>query len=276
MSSSGSALLTLGHTGTDGYLQIFSEGHLVKKWTPRRTVFAGLKSTKPRGPIRKLSKKASKRMRDRLLQMRKSEPFLFVTLTYGAVYPASGDAAKQHLNKLWRSLVRRWPQASTVWVMQFQKRGAPHFHLVVWGIKARALRDWIKEAWPQIATEDWSFVDSAGARVENGRSLKGVANYLSRPSEVPEAFLGTEGTLGRLWGQKNKSALPFSPVKLFKLKDEAGLDRLVRRYIKSQSREKRSKGVPGSVQVHDPARFADCLSQCGLIQNLDRDQAGVE
>ncbi len=272
MTTKPSFLLTLSHTRTREILEFYPSGHLIRRILAGRVSASQGKLQSKRGPITKFSRKAGKRLRERVLRVNRDEPFLHVVLTYGAIYPHRVDQAKKHLSRLWRLLHARFAEVGAIWAMQFQQRGAPHFHLVVWGVSARALRSWIKEAWHSVATDDWSFVDSCGARVEQGRSLKAIANYLSSPYGVPESYLKEGLEVGRLWGVKGQSNIPDSPRELFQVKPghEAQVERLFRRYIKAQNRGRPWRGMPRSVQVQDPVQWARCLERQGHVDVVGR------
>lgn len=54
-----------------------------------------------------------------------------LTLTYGDPYPTDGAVCKSHLNAFLTHLRHLYPVISYVWVVEFQKRGALHFHILL-------------------------------------------------------------------------------------------------------------------------------------------------
>lgn len=52
-----------------------------------------------------------------------------MTLTYGVNYPMSGRLAKRHLNAFLVAAKREFGPFEYFWVLEFQARGAVHFHL---------------------------------------------------------------------------------------------------------------------------------------------------
>lgn len=52
-----------------------------------------------------------------------------ITLTYGANYPMSGRTAKKHLNHFLIAAKRTFGPFEHIWVLEFQERGAVHFHI---------------------------------------------------------------------------------------------------------------------------------------------------
>lgn len=51
------------------------------------------------------------------------------TLSYGVNYPLDGKIAKQHLNKFLIYAKREFGEFQYFWVLEFQQRGAVHFHI---------------------------------------------------------------------------------------------------------------------------------------------------
>lgn len=54
-----------------------------------------------------------------------------LTLTYPDNYETNGKVVKGHLNRFLGWLRRKYPYVSYLWFLEFQKRGAPHFHILV-------------------------------------------------------------------------------------------------------------------------------------------------
>jgi len=74
----------------------------------------------------------SKRSLDRLALLVRSTDVNFnslMTLTYGANFPLSGRRAKKDLNHFLISAKRSFGRFEYVWVLEFQERGAVHFHI---------------------------------------------------------------------------------------------------------------------------------------------------
>jgi len=173
----------------------------------------------PRGTIRGLSPQSRMRLLKKLYRIHWDEKHnKFITLTYPADYPEPGQA-KTHLDTWFKRLRRKFPRTSVLWVLEFQKRGAPHFHglspnmpffprselQVMWGeiIGYKDVYVWIE-----------SFPESDAMRY--------MAKYASKSLRKPEEESGeicdsiktkeepeTEWT-GRLWGEKNKRFMPYS------------------------------------------------------------------
>jgi hypothetical protein len=52
-----------------------------------------------------------------------------LTLTYPAIYPKSGQLVKQDLNRFLTWMRKHFP-GNYLWFLEFQRRGAPHIHLL--------------------------------------------------------------------------------------------------------------------------------------------------
>lgn len=72
-----------------------------------------------------------------------------ITLTYPVEYPSDGKRAKSHLNDFLRSLQNRYG-GSYFWFIEFQVRGAPHFHVFhTRGKIFSADRKWMAIRWAE-------------------------------------------------------------------------------------------------------------------------------
>jgi hypothetical protein len=140
---------------------------------------------------------------------------VFVTLTYPERYPSTARA-KMHLRALLERIRRRYPQSSAFWRLEYQERGAPHFHLLFFElpfIPFATLRQW----WAEIVS---AYVDGylPRVRIEKIRSHRGAmyytAKYVAKMSEEGSvsAFFILDAYLhaGRWWGIFNKYSLPYA------------------------------------------------------------------
>jgi len=55
----------------------------------------------------------------------------FITLTYPREFQSCGTLVKSQLNTFLTVLRQNMPGVNYVWVLEFQERGAPHFHLII-------------------------------------------------------------------------------------------------------------------------------------------------
>lgn len=170
----------------------------------------GLSKTPPetlRGKVTEFSKASRKRLA--FVASNTTVPLrTMVTLTYPAEYPSNGQIVKGHLRTFLTWLQKETGGCEYLWFLEFQARGAPHFHI---------LTDWPmprdrgnKVLWyARIAKKWYTIVDSgdlkhlqAGTRTETLRSQDGGARYAvkyaqkMRQKAVPPEYQD----VGRFWG----------------------------------------------------------------------------
>lgn len=78
---------------------------------------------------------------------------VFVTLTYGKVYPSRFKRWKAQLKAFRAALERLYGHLGVVWKLEPQRRGAPHFHLLVFFRQkpdVAGLREFVRRAWSRI------------------------------------------------------------------------------------------------------------------------------
>lgn len=169
--------------------------------------------------IRGFSARSRARMMYRIATLDWSEPRgvpEMVTLTYPGEFPCDGETVKRHLHNFRRAWAHKWGQPRGVWKMEFQHRGAPHFHLYVFRpvMPWREFLAWCRETWHRIVTGCGGDCEHAhatqGVRLDRqftsaARSARKLAGYFAKhnakhskhfQNEVPEGF----EHCGRFWG----------------------------------------------------------------------------
>ena len=172
------------------------------------------KDAKPRGRITEWSAASRGRLKRFLGTLRREElaHALVVTLTYPAEFPAPEDHAvyKAHLHTFQIYLRRKWPTCSGIWKLEFQSRGAAHYHLMLYGLHAvpiEAVRAWVRETWYRIAHNGDKHQGKAGTQVDQIKSVGGAVSYLVKYlSKEDQTMPGNFS--GRYWGLLNKPHLP--------------------------------------------------------------------
>jgi hypothetical protein len=99
-----------------------------------------------RGCVSNFSGRSRKRMMETVAGLLTTALPLFVTLTYPESWPSEWNAWKFHLATFWKRVRRKWPNASALWKLEPQERGAPHFHLLIWGVEFMP-HEWLAQAW---------------------------------------------------------------------------------------------------------------------------------
>jgi len=136
-----------------------------------------------------------------------------VTLTYPGFFESDGTKVKAHLKRFLQELRRHYIRShsddgthSSFWFLEFQSRGAPHFHIfTTWS----GDKDWTARTWYRIVGSDDNRHLVAGTRVETIRAgRQGTIAYASKyaakaeQKEVPENY----DSVGRFWGVTGRRA----------------------------------------------------------------------
>ena len=187
-------------------------------------------------------------MLPRLVDGRWERPSSFVTLTYPLedLPRHIGDARlhKRHLATFWKTVERAYPGSWAIWVLEHQKNGNPHFHLLVrWENRSRTwfdLRRWVASTWSAIVADGREGDDDGKVEEKNRRVGTAVdplitgdalARYVSKagkgqPPKVPIG-VAAAGELakrsqksvriagqGRWWGVLHRAGYQASAVRL--------------------------------------------------------------
>lgn len=171
---------------------------------------------------------------------------LFITLTYGKTWPPEPKVWKRQLDTFSKRLARKYPHSVAVWRLEFQKRGAPHYHLIVFNVAYLPHR-WVAQAWYEIVGSGDPDHLKAGTEVRSVRSWRGVisyaAKYVSKPQEELSDGVAIPLFVGRWWGVFGRANLPITWRKeSLTLGEFYRLRRVLRGFL-------RSRGVRSSVGV---------------------------
>lgn len=212
----------------DPVLKFEAQGHYVslRYHEPR---LQPMKRGSTRGRVTTFSRRSRKRLLEKTARLDlagivKTKPIVFLTLTYGQNYPKPKQA-KVHLRTMWKRIARLSPEASGIWRMEFQDRGAPHFHIILFNLPFIS-KEVVKTIWGEIiGIEYWDTSKEEAqepfTRIEAIRNPRKAMAYVSkyvakRPDEssgfnhVP--YLTAGENVGRLWGVFNGKALPFAEL----------------------------------------------------------------
>lgn len=159
---------------------------------------------------------ASRRRLMRRFARLKPTRVTFVTLTYPETYP-SASRAKEHLRAFLERIRRAYKGASGIWRFEFQKRGAPHFHIMFFGLPFVPFET-IRNMWREIiglSPGETLFVRIN--LVDNWSQVKGyMSKYVAKENDWATRkklylIYGAYPHAGRWWGVFNKQHLPFAP-----------------------------------------------------------------
>ncbi len=166
----------------------------------------------------------------------------FVALTYPAEFPTSGRVVKRHLDIFLKRVKRQYETEQSpvwgFWKLEPQQRGAPHYHLLVWGVPSfpHVVGDscmcplcWVAQSWYEIVASGDVRHRRAGTRVESVTSWSGVTAYAAK--YLGKAFKDVTGIwseVGRFWGVFGRRHMPVrfsykecSPAEFFRLRRSA-------------------------------------------------------
>ncbi len=162
-----------------------------------------------------------------------------ITLTYPHEYPEDPEVCKNHLNALRRRLQRKFGDFAAFWRLGIQKRGAWHFHLLLFMGPSigpvRELRRFFSSSWYEVTGKVSEGHLRAGTRVEVVKKWKEATSYVERYMAKPEEF--PEGLqTGRIWGVWNKELLPVRWEEVaVSLRDAFRISRIYRKLAKRKS-----------------------------------------
>jgi hypothetical protein len=148
-----------------------------------------------RNPVSKFTP-SSKR---RLLFTARNFPGLeiMLTLTYPADFPMNGRTVKNHWRRFRQWMIRNGATTG-LWVLEFQRRGAPHFHIF---IREALDRLAVSRAWYRIVGSNDPKHLAAGTRIEEFRKPAAIGSYVMKyaakmeQKEVPAGY----ASVGRFW-----------------------------------------------------------------------------
>jgi hypothetical protein len=187
-----------------------------------------------RGTIKGRSTKSRKRLME-LLSRIELEPLvaerpkaryaraLFVTLTYPKDFPG-WERAKRDLDVFKKRLCYHYPFKWGVWVEEYQKRGAVHFHIIMVfdrSIDVYTFRNWLSNAWYEVVESGDPLHLKAGTQAVPLHAKKGVGSLMgylagemgkvkqTRPVD-PET--GELIETGRTWAPWYKDKMPLQTL----------------------------------------------------------------
>lgn len=174
---------------------------------------------KPRGKVKNFSRQSRSRLMQRAAAVNVRDmahlPVL-LTLTYPKDYPDDPAVYKRHLDRFHVAYQRGYGKVGTIWKLEFQKRGAAHFHLMPYfpdgTAHTFAFRQWCKRTWYRIVgSGDEKHLDQ-GAQITKIQSVRGVQSYMSK--YVAKPVEDVEQDVGRWWGVWHPEELPVELVRV--------------------------------------------------------------
>lgn len=260
----------------EGSFEIYAGGTLVKaKMSPRNhlRLGAGRAGGGLRGQVEGFSEASRRRLRNTLGKTLRDVIPTLVTLTYPNEWPLDSQRWKRDLDVFQKRLLRRFPHCSGVWKMEPQQRGAPHFHLLVWGAELVQLGLWCSRAWYEVVDSGDEKHLAHGAVIEPIRTWRGTKSYVAKylgkvitrkeesednPWAFPGRWWGMFGAKSIPWAEKITALLPRAEVTL--------LIRTMRKYAfkrgdKKANRRRRRDYFSLSILVNDATWWFENLNK---------------
>lgn len=164
-----------------------------------------------RGKVAGFSAASRKRMMEKLAQWRLKRRVYFVTLTYHEEWSRDWQGWKRDLDVMIKRLGRRFPDLEGLWRLEFQKRGAPHFHLIITSNHAEYddLKAVITQGWSEIAHRNSEHQGKYATNirpvnlVSRRHAMHYCAKYMAKESSAQiDTATGeiTQRETGRCWG----------------------------------------------------------------------------
>lgn len=175
----------------------------------------------PRGHVTEFSRASRRRLMKLLASIDKEavEIPLFLTLTYPAAYPEDAPTVASHLRAFRERLVRRYGKRPGIWRKEYQRRGAPHLHVMIWvDADLAELRRWVSRAWYEVVGSGDERHLRAGTQVQQVKSWRGVRGYAAKymgkietlRAGAPSGCVRMSGSAGRQWGVWYRALLPIT------------------------------------------------------------------
>lgn len=193
---------------------------------------------------------------------------LFVTLTYPGEWPGEPARWKRDLQVWLARLKRAKPAAWAVWRLEPQRRGAPHYHLLVFGVPMLH-KDWLSRTWFEVVGSGDQRHLRAGTQVQRVESWPRVLGYAAKYLAKAVAELPAEWRegVGRWWGIHRRRRAPRGAMEV----EIAG-----RAFFKVRRALRRLVGGPGKSGrdwIQDDRDHRGSLGRMGQRVGLSADMA---
>lgn len=126
-----------------------------------------------------------------------------IVLTYPAEFPQDGKESKKHISVFLNNFRHKYKGVPYLWVLEFQKRGAPHYHFFTSLPVTEENHLWLARTWVRIACDDREDAFNFHTHSKNmipwnmGNGAY-VCKYIEKENQkdVPEGYIN----VGRFWG----------------------------------------------------------------------------
>jgi hypothetical protein len=188
-----------------------------------------------------------------------------VTLTYHNEWPEDPETCKNQLKALLKRLRRKFGNFACFWRMGIQKRGAWHFHLLLFMSSSPRLLDnlrgFVASSWYEVCEKIDEGHLLAGTWVEEIRNWRRATSYaekyVAKEEEFPEGL-----QTGRIWGIWSREFLPvwWETVKV-SFQDALRIRRIYRRLARRRGSGSLHR-VTVFVRYENVVRLLEFLGYC--------------
>jgi hypothetical protein len=240
-----------------------------------------------RSEISEFSEKSRQRLRLSLAKVDQSKcgrP-IFGTLTYPADFPLDQETFKRHLKIFSQRFLRAFPSAGFHWKLEFQARGAAHFHPIFWKLGSdRAFlaefRVWLAWNWFEVVGSGDQKHLLAGTSADLIKSQFGIMRYVGGYAcKSDQTKPGCK--IGRYWGIIGRANIPWAKEKVIELSPAQGklVRRTARRYMHAMNRDRRIRHLERSLGMQgcsafflngDVRRFRKSCPELKMFEHLPR------
>lgn len=269
-----SATLSTAHIRPRASFEAYLKGALISVHRPK--LKNGQIGGGKRGIVGDFSRGSRRRMlRKMAMTERRCKP-AFMTLTFPQDWPGSPREWKRLLKIFIQRLERAYPECGGVWKLEPQKRGAPHFHMLVWDgfMDMRRFNRWVADNWYQIVgsgdRNHWLWhmgLLGQGNKpcVGSIKSERGVMGYAGKyvakvadDYDLDPALRAAWSAAGRWWGVWGADNIPWAEVVTIGPSDPQinSLFRYMRRYAHLKGR---SSWQSLTIFVDDPGQWLRCV-----------------
>jgi hypothetical protein len=135
------------------------------------------------------------------------ETVTFITLTYPAIFPTDPKVYKANLKEWRRRFEEKWGKVQAVWRLEFQKRGAPHFHIMYLDCPFIPIEDmcWMWKSVTHTMDMAHEILGVDLKLITSSKEEALIASYLGKYiAKVDERIQdGANNKRGRWWGRWN-------------------------------------------------------------------------
>jgi hypothetical protein len=233
-----------------------------------------------RAEITEFSEKSRQRLRLSLAKVDQGKcgTPIFGTLTYPAEFPLDEETFKRHLKIFSQRFLRAFPHAAFHWKLEFQSRGAAHFHPIFWNLSAdreylKHFRGWLASNWFEVVGSSDEKHFWAGTSADPIKSQFGIMRYVSGyVSDSDQTRPGFK--VGRYWGIVGRSNVPWAKENVIELTREQGklVRRMARRYMQAMNRKRRIRYLERSL----PKSICSAWMLDGALRRLRKQHPNLE